>query len=157
MAILIGGTTIIDNSRNLTNVASIFSCTGVASQAEAEAGTSNTVLMTPLRVAQAISALGGQVINRIQRGSTSVVGGYTPSVSIFITSVNTAKSFISQGQKMNQAGAVGSPGGSGSSFYRAYSTASASARLFSSTVVSVDLGSSNGASGIVDWEVIEFK
>lgn len=58
MAIQISGTTVIDNSRNLTNVESIAG-NGVATQAEAEAGTANDQIMTPLRVSQAISALGG--------------------------------------------------------------------------------------------------
>jgi len=93
MAVQISGTTVIDNSRNLTNIASIFSCTGIASQAEAEAGTSSTKLMTPLRVAQAISALQGSVINNIQRGVvqpfTNFNSGTTATVTI--TSVNTSK------------------------------------------------------------------
>lgn len=37
--------------------ASVFSTASISSQSEAEAGTSNTVVMTPLRVAQAIAAL----------------------------------------------------------------------------------------------------
>ena len=63
MAIQISGTTVIDNSRNLTNggVACANSVAGnwVATQAEAEAGTNNDQVMTPLRVSQAISALAG--------------------------------------------------------------------------------------------------
>ena len=63
MAIQISGTTVIDNSRNLTNggVACAESVAGnwVATQAEAEAGTNNDQVMTPLRVSQAISALAG--------------------------------------------------------------------------------------------------
>ena len=43
----------------------------IASQAEAEAGTNNTNMMTPLRVKQAIDALGGNVIASIQRGTTA--------------------------------------------------------------------------------------
>ena len=56
MAIQISGTTVIDNSRNITNMESIGG-NGVATQAEAEAGTLNDQFMTPLRVSQAISAL----------------------------------------------------------------------------------------------------
>lgn len=63
MAIQISGTTVIDNSRNLTNgeVACANSVAGnwVATQAEAEAGTNNDQVMTPLRVSQAITKLSG--------------------------------------------------------------------------------------------------
>lgn len=52
MAIKISGTTVIDNSR----VLSIASVSTVASQAQAEAGTNNDQIMTPLRVVQAINA-----------------------------------------------------------------------------------------------------
>ena len=55
MAIQISGTTVIDNSRNITNFESV-SGNGIASQAEAEAGTNNDQVMTPLRVAQSITA-----------------------------------------------------------------------------------------------------
>lgn len=58
MSIQIGGQNVIDNSKNIVNVAS-YSGPGVATQGEAEAGTNNDQLMTPLRVAQAIAALGG--------------------------------------------------------------------------------------------------
>lgn len=182
MAIQISGTTIIDNSRNLTNIASIFSCTGVASQAEAEAGTSSTKLMTPQRVAQAISAISGvSVINRIQRGSTIVagsssnapwLGGAAPfvrgSVAVSITSVDTAKSFVSSS-------AVGSgkrsPAPTNSYFGL---TGSGSASLTSATQVTAYApGGINGISGYpvpaainapgitagnhqIEWEVIEF-
>ncbi len=56
MAIQISGTTVIDNSRNLTNIESV-SGNGIATQAEAEAGTNNDQIMTPLRVSQAILEL----------------------------------------------------------------------------------------------------
>ena len=63
MAIQISSCTVIDNSRNLTNIgsASATSLGGnwIATQAEAEAGTNNDQVMTPLRVSQAISALAG--------------------------------------------------------------------------------------------------
>jgi hypothetical protein len=182
MAIQIGGTTVIDNSRNLTNIASIFSCTGIASQAEAEAGISSTTLMTPERVAQAIAALtGGSVINNIQRGST-LYGSTVP-----ITSVDITKSFISQGNrgtiKGGEAG-IGEyqnpfPQYNGFSFAMA-ATGSGSARLTSPTEVTVTSGGGSvtgsilvtrpsiyggpitfgpvvvDQSGRVDWEVIEF-
>jgi hypothetical protein len=67
MAIQISGTTVIDNSRNITNggVACANSVAGnwVATQAEAEAGTNNNQVMTPLRVSQAIAALGGGMVD----------------------------------------------------------------------------------------------
>ncbi len=114
MAIQISGTTVIDNSRNLTNIVS-YGGPGVATQAEAEAGTNNNQLMTPLRVKQSILANGQTtVINRVQRGSTSVssptqtvpwtsplIGTNTASATVnaSITSVNTGKAFVSQGAR----------------------------------------------------------
>ena len=78
MAIQISGTTVIDNSRNLTNggVACANSVAGnwVATQTEAEAGTDNTQVMTPLRVSQAISALGGGMVDDDINWSTCNVG-----------------------------------------------------------------------------------
>lgn len=63
MAIQISGNTVVDNSRNLTCIvtACANSAAGnwIATQAEAEAGTNNDQVMTPLRVSQAISALAG--------------------------------------------------------------------------------------------------
>ena len=52
MAIKISGTTVIDDSRIL----SIASVSSVASQAQAEEGTNNDQIMTPLRVAQSITS-----------------------------------------------------------------------------------------------------
>lgn len=49
----------------------------IASQAEAEAGTENTKMMTALRSAQAIAALGGLMGISVQRFSAS--GTYTPT------------------------------------------------------------------------------
>lgn len=184
MAIQISGTTVIDNSRNLTNIASIFSCTGIASQAEAEAGTSSTKLMTPQRVAQAISALsGGSVINRIQRGSTLVAGStsnapwlnttlapYARGTSpVPITSVDTSKSFMSS-SAVGAGNRVSDPGSTVGGL-----TGSGSAALTSSTEVTVyapggipgvvgypvPLGGINKPSMAagnhqIEWEVIEF-
>jgi len=63
MAIQISGTTVIDNSRNLQSIttacADMAAGNWIATQGEAEAGTDNTQVMTPLRVSQAIAALGG--------------------------------------------------------------------------------------------------
>jgi len=67
MAIQINGTTVIDNNRDITNIDTICgnSAAGswVASQAEAEAGTNNDQVMTPLRVTQAIAAAGGGMVD----------------------------------------------------------------------------------------------
>lgn len=60
MAIKVSGTTVIDDSRNLTNIESVAG-NGIATQSEAETGTNNDQIMTPLRVAQAIAAIGGNV------------------------------------------------------------------------------------------------
>ena len=63
MAIKISSNTVIDNSRNLTCIATACADSAggnwIATQAEAEAGSDNTQLMTPLRVSQAITKLAG--------------------------------------------------------------------------------------------------
>lgn len=65
----------------------------IATQAEAEAGTNNTQVMTPLRVAQAIAALsGGSVIKSIQRFSGSTT---TQTTNVTISSVNMSKTMLS--------------------------------------------------------------
>ena len=163
MAIQISGTNVIDNDKNLVNAVNItasgtISGNIVATKAQAETGTDNTKLMTPLRVAEAITALGGQVINRIQRGSTSVdsgPAGTAGEVNVPITSVNTAKSMISQGNRGNIR-----PAPVSNSFY----VGSGSARLTTSTNVAVTTGDGGPPpssppqnSTSVDWEVIEFK
>ena len=168
MAIQISGTTVIDNSRNLTNIASIFSCTGIASQAEAEAGSSSTKLMTPQRVAQAISALGGGgVINRIQRGTTTVTspGGNSPwlgptggnadggsSTTVTITSVDTGKTFLSSsvsgapgGKVFHRGMLTPSPGGIG---YGGIREGGASVELTNATTITIKGGQGGlGVSG----------
>jgi hypothetical protein len=178
MAIQISGTTVIDNSRNLTNTVNITASGTidggiVATQAQAEAGTDNTKLMTPLRVKEAIDALGGNVINRIQRGSTA----YTSTAPI--TSVDLAKSFISQGVRqdisfISRASPLG-PGGA-PIVTLAATGGGGSARLTSTTEVTVTGAPPVSISvpqppfspptpttitvtntGTVDWEVIEFK
>lgn len=56
----------------------------LATQAQAEAGTDNTTLMTPLRAAQAIAALATQEIPTFSAGTTPVfkhIGGASFSVS----------------------------------------------------------------------------
>jgi len=58
MAIQVNGNTVIDNTQNITNVNS-YSGDGVATQEEAEDGTNNDQLMTPLRVLESIKKNGG--------------------------------------------------------------------------------------------------
>jgi hypothetical protein len=79
MAIQISGTNVIDNSRNLTNTVNITASGNigggiVATKAQAEAGTVNTKLMTPLRVAEAITALGGGMVDDDINWSACAVG-----------------------------------------------------------------------------------
>ena len=93
MAIQISGTTVISDSKAITNVVS-YSGDGVATQAEAEAGTNNDQLMTPLRVAQAISAAGGSVIKSIQTVELLVTGSSSNTASATINSVNPAKTML---------------------------------------------------------------
>ena len=156
MAIQINGTTVIDNSRNLTNIVS-YGGPGVATQAEAEAGTNNNQLMTPLRVKQAIDSAGGSVINRIQRGSTAFNNN---NVNASITSVNTGKAFVSSSCRGN----IKSGSSASNSYYTA--TGSGSAQLTTSTNIQIRAGvglagvsfqyTSIANAGTVDWEVIEF-
>jgi hypothetical protein len=63
MAFNVGATTVIDNSRNINNAVNITASGNIgggiiATQAQAQAGTINTKLMTPLRVKQIWDALG---------------------------------------------------------------------------------------------------
>jgi hypothetical protein len=162
MAIQISGTNVIDNSRNLVNTVNITASGTinggiVATKAQAETGTDNTKLMTPLRVAEAIAALGGQVINRIQRGST--VYGSGSNIATPITTVDLGKSFVSQGDRQDGAGDV-----EFGSIVAAAIGGGGSARLTSATTLTIS--SPPGVnlpflfipnSGTVDWEVIEFK
>jgi hypothetical protein len=79
MAIQISGTNVIDNSRNLVNTVNItasgtISGDIVATQAQAETGTDNTKLMTPLIVAEAITALGGGMVDDDINWSACAVG-----------------------------------------------------------------------------------
>jgi hypothetical protein len=91
MAIKISGTTVIDQSKQIQNVVGYYG-DGVATQAEAEAGTNNNQLMTPLRVKQAVEAAGGSVVKRIQRFTKSYSGEATYDTTI--TSVSTGKTFL---------------------------------------------------------------
>ena len=85
---LTGLGTFSGNYNDLTNTPSI------ASQAEAEAGTNNTNLMTPLRVKQAIDALGGSVIASIQRGTYTWPQSTITTATAAITSVDTTKTMM---------------------------------------------------------------
>jgi hypothetical protein len=157
MAIQINGTTVVDNSRQITNVNGYYG-PGVATQAEAESGTNNDQLMTPLRVKQAIDAGGGSVINRIQRGSTAFSNN---NVNASITSVDTGKAFVSSSCR----GTIlrGSPQYSDGDYT---ATGSGSAQLTASTTIQIRAGvglpyapyqyTGIANAGTVDWEVIEF-
>lgn len=179
MTIQISGTTVIDQNRYIQNIQAYYG-PGIATQAEAESGTNNDQLMTPLRVKQSVLNNGlTTVINRIQRGQTTATSGaqYAPSsTSIFtvpaitnvpVTSVNTGKSFVSG--TVQSAILSGGPGGT---FY----TGACAGRLTSATnleVRTVDgtsgrynpYNSPQGgipypasvSTGVLYWEVIEFK
>jgi len=114
----------------------------IATQAEAEAGTNNTQVMTPLRVAQAIAALGGSVISSIQRGTIAMNG--TDFASATITSVDMSKTMISH---------LGATNNLASS-----STAITETRLSlqSSTQLLVSRASGTGIN-TTSYEVIEFN
>ena len=116
----------------------------IASQAEAEAGTENTKMMTPLRVKQAIDALGGNVIASIQRGTTyAVVFPSSSTNNQTITSVNTAKTMVNyNGQTF--------PSGSNLSLIFARF------QLTSSTNIAVTGSTISSQSPTVGWEVVEF-
>ena len=74
MTIKVKGTTVINDSKDLINIRNI-SASGkvegniIATQEQAEKGTNNQKIMTPVRVKQAIQAIGGTVIKSIQRGT----------------------------------------------------------------------------------------
>jgi hypothetical protein len=171
MAIQISGTTVIDNSRNLTNTVNI-SASGtiagdiIATQAVAQAGTDNTKLMTPLRVAEAIAALGGQVINRIQKGATAYSGPSATNVPI--TSVDTSKSMIVQEVKGNYIRVFTGIGADllMEGFHPGSATLSSSTQVtITPTTIPFNVGPSPGdpgarvtySSGTIEWQVIEFK
>ena len=157
MTIQISGTTVIDQNRYIQNVVGYYG-PGIATQAEAQSGTNNDQLMTPLRVKESVQANGTtSVINRVQRGSTSF---NTPATNVPIASVNTGKSFISQSPRAF-IGVVQGDGTKGQPPYFLVSTGTA--RLSSSTNVIVQGGNNPGyygsknEFGTIDWEVVEFK
>jgi len=110
----------------------------IATQAEAEQGTDNTKMMTPLRVAQAIDALGGSVINSIQRGTINFT---LTTETATITSVDTSKTMLSY---------LGNRGGS--TDVRAVSC---TIELTNGTTVTATRND-NSNSAVVSYEVIEF-
>ncbi len=186
MTIQISGTTVIDQNRYIQNIQAYYG-PGIASQAEAQAGTNNDQLMTPLRVKQSVLSNGlTTVINRIQRGSTTATSpnaqvpwqsypqqnAPAPSgtTNVSLSSVNTGKAFVSQGNR-GQADRVQTSNPSYSAGF-GFDGSNASARLTSGTNISITTGQSKygtspgpGTSGsytaviscTVDWEVIEFK
>lgn len=67
---------------------------GTATQAEAQAGTSNTKYMTPLRTKEAIQALATNgAIKSVQRGRAELRDGDTV-INITISPVNTSKTMV---------------------------------------------------------------
>lgn len=108
----------------------------IASQAEAEAGTENTKMMTALRSAQAIAALGGISGINIQVFTTS--GTYTPTAGyrqalVFCTG---------GGQRGSTAGGTASaPGGAGGA------TAIAFVNISNGTPRTVTIGAAGAAAG----------
>ena len=134
MTIQISGTTVIDQNRYIQNIQAYYG-PGIASQAEAQAGTNNDQLMTPLRVKQSISTFSvSSATKRVQRGTSSYSG--TSNSSVPIVAVNTGKSFVSCG-------------------YRSDPTNNGSGRLNNPNTILIAGGGSG--SGILDWEVIEFN
>ena len=134
-----------------------FATPTIASQAEAEAGTENTKMMTPLRVAQAIAAQGGSVIQSIQRGTTAYNNN---TVNASITAVNMSKTFVNTSNRGHCSTASYINSGV------AGNTGSASGILTSTTNVQVQAGNYIGGGwgsptfsnqGVLAWEVVEFK
>ena len=171
MAIQISGTNVIDNDKNLVNAVNItasgtISGDIVATQAQAETGTDNTKLMTPLRVAEAITALGGSVINRIQKGATAFSG--PANVNVPITSVDTTKTMLIQATLGNHFFVGPSPAqpydkqgfGPGTA-----NLPSSTQVTFSAVSVPFNVAPSPGdpgariawTSGTIEWQVVEFK
>lgn len=114
-----------------------------ANQSQAETGTDNSTVMTPLRVAQAIAAQGGSVINSIQRGTTwAVHWPYSGTQNATITSVNTAKTFVNYNGQTTTA--------------QNTNQAFAKFQLTSSTNIAVTGSQMTTTSPYVSWEVVEF-
>jgi hypothetical protein len=106
-----------------------------SNQSQAEAGTDNTTVMTPLRVAQAIAAQGGSVINSIQRGVITMSSSFYNNT---ITSIDLTKTML------NNCG-----------WYHGVDN-NVAIQLTSATNIQANRQSTTGT-GYVSWEVIEFK
>lgn len=128
----------VDAQGRITAAANGSAAPTIATQAEAEAGTDNTKMMTPLRVAQAIAALGGSVIESIQRGTISNANQTTNAT---ITSVVMSKTMVNHlGQRHSS---------------NSTSIALQTLKLNSSTQVQAERDNDFGT-GYVNYEVIEF-
>lgn len=85
MAIKINNNTVIDDSQNITNITDITASGTVnggiiATTAEAQAGSSDSVIMTPLKVKEAIQGGTISVIKSVQRFTLTTPGdGSTPN------------------------------------------------------------------------------
>lgn len=80
MAIKINNNTVIDDSQNITNIGDITASGTVnggiiATTAEAQAGSSDSVIMTPLKVKEAIQGGTISVIKSVQRFTVSYPAG----------------------------------------------------------------------------------
>lgn len=129
----------VDAQGRITSAGNGSSTVTIATQAEAEAGTDNTKMMTPLRVAQAIAALGGSVIESIQRGT---ILGSGSSNTATITAVDVTKTMTSY---------LGTRSGS-----TVVAQVLCTLELSNSTTVTATRPNST-SSLTVSYEVIEFK
>ena len=134
----------VDAQGRITSAGDGSSATTIASQAEAEAGTENTKMMTPLRVAQAIAALGGSVIQSIQRG---VITTSTGSGTATITAVDVDKTML------NFLGHTSSLSGSVTTATLGGTTG----RIVLTNTTTVTFTRGSSGTGVVSYEVIEFK
>jgi hypothetical protein len=80
MAFVVNATTVINSSRVLQNVT--VDSTSTATQAEAEAGTNSTKIMTPERVSQAVAARTA-ALSAGAVGSYAFLGGTTVTTNLF--------------------------------------------------------------------------
>ena len=146
MSIKISGTDVIDNDKHIVNVVGYYG-PGIATQAEAETGTDNSQLMTPLRVAQAIAAAGGSVVKSIQRGQCQ----FNPNgvnASTAITAVNASKSICNY-NGLYYGGAI--------NLYAGTNNAYAKLSPAGTSVSSSRYSAGSGQPIIVYWEVVEFN
>jgi hypothetical protein len=133
MPVTINGTTGITDADGGT----VLSSADIASQIEAEAGTDNAKVVTPLRAAQAIAALGGLAGINIQTFTAN--GTYTPT-----TGYRFALIFATGGG----AGAGGGTGGGSSSGAPAGHTVVASVNLNGLGAQAVTIGAGGAGQAI---------